>query len=383
MTDTKAYFAEMMRNNPLAMDTIALKRTEGVPTARVHIMQHEYIERVAGVEPGAYLQRPEEVYIACMRNTGANILYQFIPLNPMRIGNTGYERKDQRSAVSSEIKSVADGIEINSPEDVVEHMERFVFPRLAYRIKAFDEGQRVEEILKYEKEVQDKIGHDLLKLGCNTVKFPLLKYGQYGYEAYFMAYALYPEIIEKDFSLEADLATLNNRAIARACREGNLPPVCWLGHDMAASKGTLASMASLEKLWFPHFARCLEPALKAGVKMVWHCDGNLMEMLPRLLDVGLHGFQGFQYEDGMDYEKICRMKTRDGEGLIIWAGVSVTTTLPSGTPEDVKKELAWLVENGSDTGLFLGASSAVAPGTPWENIKTLLEGLTYYRERGQ
>jgi hypothetical protein len=39
--------------------------------------------------------------------------------------------------------------------------------------------------------------------------------------------------------------------------------------------------------------------------MIWHCDGNLMQMVPRLLDVGLRGFRGFPYEDGMDYEKIC------------------------------------------------------------------------------
>jgi len=72
--------------------------------------------------------------------------------------------------------------------------------------------------------------------------------------------------------------------------------------------------------------------------MIWHCDGNLMDMVPRLLEVGIRGFQGFQYEDGMDYEKICRMKDREGRDLIIIAGVSVTRTLPHGTPADVKRE---------------------------------------------
>ena len=45
---------------------------------------------------------------------------------------------------------------------------------------------------------------------------------------------------------------------------------------------------TLDRMWFPHFARCLEPVLKSGVRLVWHCDGNLMDL------VGLHGFQGFQ-----------------------------------------------------------------------------------------
>jgi uroporphyrinogen decarboxylase len=103
--------------------------------------------------------------------------------------------------------------------------------------------------------------------------------------------------------------------------------------------GTLMSPRTLDRLWLPHFARALEPMLKTDVRMIWHCDGNLMQMVPRLVDAGVRGFQGFQYEDGMDYERICAMKTRDGDPLVIIGGVSVTRTLPFGTPADVKRSL--------------------------------------------
>jgi uroporphyrinogen decarboxylase len=198
-----------------------------------------------------------------------------------------------------------------------------------------------------------------------------------------MAYALYPEVIERDFSLQADLALLNNRAAARAIIEAGLLPLLRLDHDMADSRGTLVDIRSLDRIWFPHLARCIEPLLEAGIRLLWHCDGNLMAMVPRLLDVGLGGFQGFQYEDGMDYERICRMRTRDGDDLTIIAGVSVTRTLPHGTPADVRRELAWLVENGPETGLFLAGSSSITPGVPWENLATLVEGFHYYRQHGR
>jgi uroporphyrinogen decarboxylase len=136
-------------------------------------------------------------------------------------------------------------------------------------------------------------------------------------------------------------------------------------------------------MWLPHLDRCLDPLRKAGVRMIWHCDGNLMALVPRLLEIGLKGFQGFQYEDGMDYPAICRMRDREGEGLTIIAGVSVTRTLPRGTPQDVRRELAWLVEHGPRTGLLLGCSSSVAPGVPWENLQALVEGLLYYRDHGR
>ena len=60
-----------------------------------------------------------------------------------------------------------------------------------------------------------------------------------------------------------------------------------------------------------------------------------------------------------------------------------THTLPFGTPDDVRNEMRWLVEKGPKTGLFLGVSSSIAPGVPWENLKTLVDGFQYYRENGR
>ena len=119
----------------------------------------------------------------------------------------------------------------------------------------------------------------MLKSGYSFVRFPHLRYGAYGYANYFMAFALYPEVMERDFALQADAALLNNRAAARAYGEGNLPPLFRLDHDMADSSKTLVRIDVLDRIWFPHFARCLEPVLKAGVRLIWHCDGNLMAMV--------------------------------------------------------------------------------------------------------
>ena len=68
---------------------------------------------------------------------------------------------------------------------------------------------------------------------------------------------------------------------------------------------------------------------------------------------------------------------------MIWAGVSVTRTLPFGTRDDVVRELDWLVEHGPRVGLVLGASSSITPATNRDNVRTLVEGLEYYREHGR
>lgn len=242
---------------------------------------------------------------------------------------------------------------IDSPEAVVEHMERFVFPRLREALSSFDEDARARQIIDNEISLQQRIGPTILKIGYGFVSFPAFAYDTYGYVNYFPP----------------------TRCSPRLWRRTSL--------FRPTSHGMLVRIESLDEIWFPHFGRCLEPMLTTDCRMIWHCDGNLTDMLPRLLEIGISGFQGFQYEDGMDYERICRMKTRDGDGLIIIAGVSVTRTLPLGTPDDVKRELQWLVDNGPREGLFLGGSSSIVPGVPWENMRTLVEGLRYYAEHGR
>jgi hypothetical protein len=340
-------------------------------------MQHSYIERIADAQRGDYERHPERTYLACQHAIGTCLLDQYIPENPLTMDEAG-NRGGERGATTGASQVICDEMPIWSPEDVVAHLERFAFPRLRAEIAAFDQDRHVRQILEQERALQEKLGPTVLKSGHGFVRFPLLAYTTYGYTNYFAAYGLYPEVMERHFTLQADLALLHNQAAARAYIEGGLPPLHRLDHDMAGSRGTLVDIRSLDRLWFPHFARCLDPLLRSNVRLIWHCDGNLMQMVPRLLEVGIRGFQGFQYEDGMDYERICAMRSRDGEELLIVGGVSVTRTLPFGTPDDVRREIDWLVDRGPRAGLFLGASSSIAPGVPWENIQSLVAGLQYY-----
>jgi hypothetical protein len=279
-----------------------------------------------------------------------------------------------------------DGVLIDSPEAVVEHMERFLFPALARAAIDADprDSAAVARLIGQEAQTQAFFGPNLLKIPyAGFQSFPAFQYGRYGYEPYFAAYALYPEVMERHFALSADCAVTANAIAARAIIDGGLPRALRLDHDMADSRGVLVDPQTLDDIWFPHFARSIQPFLDAGIRLLWHCDGNLMAMVPRLIEAGVGGFQGFQYEDGMDYEAICRMTDRDGGPLMIWAGVSVTRTLPFGTRDDVVKELNWLVSHGPPVGLFLGASSSITPSTNRENVRTLIDGLAYYRDHGR
>ena len=370
----------------IARDTILRKPIKNIGIWQINPMEWKMIDRIAGVPEGTYQKAPVPTYRTMLENSGVCMLDQWIPNNPLSMQTGGYEASQAGSSATTGLQEVVcDGIRIDSPEAVVEHLERFIFPKLERGAGEFNAVAVTQELIAGEAGIQAELGPNMLKApyGWPFSPFPVFKYDQYGYENYFMAYSLYPEVMEKLFRLQADFAAIRNRTSARAIRAGNLPPYARLDSDMADGRSTLVDIASLDRIWFPHFARSIQPLVEAGINLLWHCDGNLSAMVPRLIACGVRGFQGFQYEHGMDYEKICAMKTRDGEDLLIIGGVSVTRTLPHGTPDDVKKEMQWLVRNGPKRGLFLGASSSIAPGVPWGNLEALIEGFWYYREHGR
>ena len=344
-------------------------------------MEHSIIERLAGSRDGEYARDPHGVYIKMLRNIGVCCVDQYLADNPLTMGAHGYEQGSFNATTG--LEAVLDGITIDSPEAVAEHLERYDISRLEEKIKTFNKEKVKQNITLQMSQQAQLLGETILSTGYGHINFPYFKYYEYGFAPFLESYALYPELWEKHFMLQGDYAILHNRAVVEIYRENNYPLFQRLDHDMADSRSTLVSIKSLEKIWFPHFIRSIQPALDAGFKLIWHCDGNLFSMVPLLLEAGLCGFQGFQYEDGMDYAKICSMRTKNGESLLIQAGVSVTRTLPYGTPDDVVREMKFLVENGPREGLFLGLSSSCVPGVSWENIKTLVEGLRYYRINGR
>ncbi len=384
--DYQVFTGQWETNAQLALDTIAMRPTRGIPTWILNDMQWSHLEELSGNPPGSYPREPVRVYREFSLAAGVCYIDQWIPDNPLSMRDQGYGDGTARGATTGAEEIVRDGMVIDSPEAAIAHMERVLFPQWEQwrRDLEANADAHVRNLIAGEMTVQQLFGMNMLKGPYGGFfTFPGFLYGHYGYANYFMAYALYPEVIERGFKLHADAAEVFNRLGARAIIEGGLPRLLRLDHDMADSRGTLVDVKSLDALWFPHFARSIQPLLDAGIRLIWHCDGNLMQMVPRLLECGLGGFQGFQYEDGMDYEAICRMTTRDGGPLFIIGGVSVTRTLPHGTPADVKREIDWLVANGPEVGFILGCSSSIAPGVPLANMKTLIEGFAYYREHGR
>ena len=116
----------------------------------------------------------------------------------------------------------------------------------------------------------------------------------------------------------------------------------------------------------------LQPLLEAGARVVWHCDGDYRRILDDVLATGVNGLQGFQRECGMDLEWIVEKRARNGDPLLIYGPMSVTRTLPHGTPDDVRAEVEWAANVCRDkASLVFFASNTLVPDVPLQNIQAL------------
>jgi hypothetical protein len=121
----------------------------------------------------------------------------------------------------------------------------------------------------------------------------------------------------------------------------------------------MVSPAFLREHYWTYARRSLEPILQAGIRVIAHCDGNVMPLLDDMVAAGFSGFQGFQYECGVDpYQMTTRLLAATGQTPLFLAGLSVTRTLPFGTPDEVEAEVDFCFDySGGGRGLMLFSSN--------------------------
>lgn len=148
--------------------------------------------------------------------------------------------------------------------------------------------------------------------------------------------------------------------------------------DIGGQRGLLMSLDMWTKYLKPHHARMNKVLKEFDVKIMYHSDGSIMDAVPGLIDMGIDILEALQFSaDGMDPKVL---KEKYGDRLCFHGGISVQTTLPFGTVEDVKREVIERIEVlGKGGGYILAPSHAIQAGTPPENIIAMYETAYSWR----
>ncbi len=191
-----------------------------------------------------------------------------------------------------------------------------------------------------------------------------------GFEQIFIDFTDRPEFVQALLEKVADFQMGYFRRMLEAA--GGRVDLAFTADDLGGQNGLLMSLPTWEKFIKPLHARLNQVIHAYGAKVIYHTDGAIMKAVPGLIDMGIDVLQALQFSArGMDPQEL---KTRYGDRLCFEGGVSVQTTLPFGSPEDVAAETRRLIEVlGEGGGYILGPSHAIQAGTPAENVYAMFE----------
>lgn len=376
----KARYVQKPKGAEIAWQTLNKEHVSEPCIIASWCMKRKFFQSLTHRE-NIYEDAPNVVIEAFIR-AGANLCPQFImpspntehiACNPFSVANM--HKSNSKPAQKPSPKRP------KSPEDVRNLIEDLPAPDTLER--DFDVEVHADNYARNVKKLNDMARGEMLFIsGFGQADF-MGGYSRWGYENFLGALALYPEHLERYFAYTGEKGRLRNIAIARAVEKHGIAPFVYGGQDICYNHGPICSIETLDRLYFPNLARAVEPLHEAEIGIIWHCDGDIRPIINQLINVvGVAGFQGFQEETGCTLEHIASHSTHEGEKLLLWGSVSVTTTLPFGTVDDVKKDVERCFRVAADAGGFaLASTSSILPETPLENILALFDhGRRFGRE---
>jgi uroporphyrinogen decarboxylase len=147
--------------------------------------------------------------------------------------------------------------------------------------------------------------------------------------------------------------------------------------DWGSQQSLLIRPADWRKFYKPAYQAMFERVRSRGAHVWMHMCGNIIDILPDLVDLGLHVFNSVQPR-ALDVHRLAK---EFGGTICFNGGVDVQETMVSGTPQDVKREIHTLVELfGRYNGGYIGGlSHTVMPETPLDNIIAMYEAFLEVR----
>lgn len=193
-----------------------------------------------------------------------------------------------------------------------------------------------------------------------------------GFEQTLMDLIIEPELVWEIMTRVTDFYISYFKKMLDAA-EG-MVDIVFTADDIGQQQGLLLSLDLWERMIKPHHRRLNKTLHDYGVKILYHSDGAVMDAVPGLIDMGIDILEALQFDaSGMNPEKL---KSAYGDKLCFHGGISVQSTLPFGTADDVRQEVKERIRVlGQNGGYILAPSHAIQAGTPPENIVALIESI--------
>lgn len=147
------------------------------------------------------------------------------------------------------------------------------------------------------------------------------------------------------------------------------------GDDWGQQCGLIMGPNYWRRFIKPRVARMYQRAKRKGKFILQHSCGDIYEIFPDLIEIGLDVYQTFQPE----IYDIKSIKIQFGSQLTFWGGISTQKLLPYATPDEVRRVTKNTLEIMKQGGGYIAAPTHCIPGdVPPENVLAMLEVFDQY-----
>lgn len=142
-------------------------------------------------------------------------------------------------------------------------------------------------------------------------------------------------------------------------------PLAMIYCDIAYKNGPMFSRTMFREMDFgEELEAIVQTCHNAGLYVIFHSDGNIMEIVDDLIVTGIDGLNPIEKAAGMDIYEIRRKYPE----LILVGGMDVTNLLRTGDCEEIRSETRKMIEEIGAEGRFLiGSSTEIGGDVPLDN----------------
>jgi uroporphyrinogen-III decarboxylase len=210
---------------------------------------------------------------------------------------------------------------------------RDVKTRTDYEGLILDSDGAIANLKKYLKEYTDAIAARNSKIGVAGL------YGCISQTLYEFTVGMndFMMMVYEDQELVDQMleeATVHFVKITQALIDGGADFI-FPADDVAFKTGLFIPPKLMKEMWVPRMARIMEPAVNAGIPIMFHSDGKIDDIVEDLINMGLNCLNPLD-PYGVDYADY---KARYGDRLCLSGNVDIEFPLSNGTPEDVDADV--------------------------------------------
>ena len=302
---------------------------------------------------------------------------RYVELNPT-VKDTDFKKYYRNLPACARLLSWNPEWGVMSVKGSVAHFEEMLHPMenfetieeiLEYPFPDYNENYRWEG---FEEKVKSLRNEDLIAVAFMQMTIFEIAWYLRGIDNFMVDMAINEEFAETLLEKITGIRTGMAEKYAKAGID-----ILMLGDDVSTQLDMMMSPDLWRKMLKPRLQRVIEAAKanKPDILIFYHGDGNLQKIIPDLIEIGVDILNPVQPEcmDPVEIKKLY------GDRLSFWGTLGTQTTIPFGTPEEVKRTCRRLIETvGSGGGLLLAPTHTIEPDVPWENIQAFIDAVKDY-----